>query len=176
MTATLIVVTGPPGAGKSTVARALSGRFARSSNIAGDDFFAFLDQGAIAPWTLEAHDQNGVVLAAAAAAAGRMAAGGLTVVYDGVVVPAQLDAFADATGLPSLHYVVLLPPEHTCIERVRTRLGHGFTDVEAARHMYAQFADAELDSRHLLSSAAPPDVIASTLVDRVHDRSLERRA
>jgi energy-coupling factor transporter ATP-binding protein EcfA2 len=49
--ADLIVVTGPPGAGKTTVTRALSGLFKPSALVAGDQFFAFIDQGYIAPWT-----------------------------------------------------------------------------------------------------------------------------
>jgi uridine kinase len=53
--AELIVVTGPPGAGKTTAARGLSGLFERSALVAGDDFFAFIDQGYVAPWTGEAH-------------------------------------------------------------------------------------------------------------------------
>jgi uridine kinase len=42
--ADLIVVTGPPGAGKTTVAQALSGSFESSALVAGDDFFGFIDR------------------------------------------------------------------------------------------------------------------------------------
>ncbi len=72
--AELIVVTGPPGAGKTMVARAVSGMFQPSALVAGDEFFAFIDQGYIAPWTRQAHRQNEIVVGAAAAAAGRLAA------------------------------------------------------------------------------------------------------
>jgi len=51
----LIVVTGPPGAGKSTVARVLGGGFKSSALVAGDFFFAFIDRGLIPPWRPEAH-------------------------------------------------------------------------------------------------------------------------
>lgn len=95
--ADLIVVTGPPGAGKSTTSKALSKRFARSALVAGDDFFAFIDQGSVAPWAVEAHHQNGVVVGAAPAASGGPA-GGYTVVYDGVIGPWFVDAIAIATG------------------------------------------------------------------------------
>jgi len=81
----LVVVTGPPGAGKTTVARFLSRMFEPSALVAGDDFFAFIDQGYIAPWTAEAHQQNEIVVEAAAAAAGRLTLGGYTVVYDGAM-------------------------------------------------------------------------------------------
>ena len=60
-----------------------------------------------------------IVIGAAAAAAGRLAGGGYTVIYDGVVGPSFLDAFGQATGLPRLHYAVLLPPERVCLDRGR---------------------------------------------------------
>ena len=108
--ADLIVVSGPPGAGKSTVARALSGLFDPSALVSGDQFFAFIDRGFVAPWTAAAHRQNEVVVGAAAATAGRLATGGYTVVYDGVIGPWFLDTFGAATGLDSLHYAILRPP------------------------------------------------------------------
>lgn len=110
----LIVVTGPPGAGKTTVSRILSRLFEPSARIAGDEFFGFIDQGFLAPWTAPAHRQNGIVIGAAAAAAGRLATGGYAVIYDGVIGPSFFQAFCDATGLPFLHYAILLPPERMC--------------------------------------------------------------
>jgi energy-coupling factor transporter ATP-binding protein EcfA2 len=159
----LVVVTGPPGAGKSAVARELAGAFERSALVRGDEFFAFVANGWIAPWLPEAHGQNEVVLAAAAGAAGRFARGGFTVVYDGVLVPRFLPAFTSATGLAEIAYAVLLPSEQVCLHRVATRTGHGFTDADAARHMYRQFAGADLDQRHVLRDPAgsPSDVAAA---------------
>jgi adenylate kinase family enzyme len=167
--AELIVVTGPPGAGKTTAARALSGLFERSALVAGDDFFAFVDQGYVAPWTREAHQQNDIVIGAAAAAAGRLAAGGYTVVFDGVIGPWFLEAFAAATGLGAVHYVVLLPPEPTCVERVRSRVGHGFADLDATRHMYRQFACADVATRHVLGTTDDVETVASRIFGLVQD-------
>jgi len=172
--ADLIVVTGPPGAGKTTVARALSGLFELSALVSGDQFFAFIDQGYIAPWTAAAHHQNEIVIGAAAAAAGRLATGGYTVIYDGVIGPWFLEAFGVAAGLASLHYAILLPPEELCLERIQSRTGHGFRDRGAARHMYREFATAEVDPRHLVVGTEEAAVLASRLHHLVGEGTLRR--
>lgn len=168
----LIVVTGPPGAGKTTVGRLLSKLFEPSALVVGDDFFAFIDRGYIEPWTGEAHRQNEVVVGAAAAAAGRLATGGYTVVYDGVIGPWFLEAFATATGLSRFHYVILLPTEQVCLQRIRSRVGHSFSDLDAARHMYGEFTSAEVSDRYVTASSAPAEHVASSIFDRVVNGSL----
>src|ERR671935_2314858 len=121
----LIVVTGPPGAGKSSVALALVDRFDPSVLVEGDESFRFLRRGAIEPWLREANRQNEVVTRAAATAAGSYADGGYTTVYDGVVGAWFLPTFLEATQLDRLDYVVLLPALERCLDRVRTRTDHG---------------------------------------------------
>jgi dephospho-CoA kinase len=71
--APLLVVTGPPGAGKSAVTRVLADRFEPSVVVEGDAFFAFLARGAVPPWLPESNAQNEIVAEAAASAAGRYA-------------------------------------------------------------------------------------------------------
>lgn len=153
--ASLLVVTGPPGAGKSTVARVLAERFDPSVLLEGDAFFTFLARGAIPPWLPESHKQNDVVTRAAASAAGRYTAGGYTTVYDGVVGPWFLPTFLSATGLTRIDYVVLQPSVARCLDRVATRKGHGFNDEHATRKMHQEFAQADIDRRHVLVD--PPD-------------------
>jgi hypothetical protein len=172
--ADLIVVTGPPGAGKSAVSRALSKMFDQSALVVGDEFFAFIDQGYITPWTAEAHHQNEIVVGAAAAAAGRLTAGGYTVVYDGVIGPWFLETFGAATRLTRFHYVMLLPPEGLCIDRVRSRVGHGFTDLEVTRHMYREFAQSCISDRHVITSQASAEAVASSIFELVLDGSIFR--
>jgi adenylate kinase family enzyme len=168
----LIVVTGPPGAGKSTVARVLVGRLQPSALVSGDDFFAMIERGYVAPWTTAARRQNEVVVGAAGAAAGRLVQGGYTTVFDGVIGPWFLETFRSATGLDRIRYALLLPPEELCLERVRSRLGHGFGDLDAAAHMYREFTDAEVAKRHVLSSSAPPESLATAILELVSDGSL----
>jgi predicted ABC-type ATPase len=153
----LLVVTGPPGAGKSVVGRELAERFDPSVLVEADAFFAFLARGAIAPWLPESQQQNDVVIRAAARATGEYARGGYVTIYDGVLGPWFLPTFAASTGLESLDYVILLPSADRCVERVRTRVGHAFSDEAATRKMHQEFANAVIDERHVLRD--PPEGI-----------------
>ena len=113
------------------------------------------------------------MLQAAASAAGRFAAGGYTVVYDGVVGPWFLPLFAAVTGLDGLSYVVLLPSEAESLARVAGRSGHGFTDPEATRRMHREFAAAEVDPRHVLADPdGPPSAVTKSIADRLAEGSL----
>ena len=72
----VIVLAGPPGAGKSTVAAILADRFNPSVHLHSDDFWHFIKQGRIAPYLPEAHHQNQIVLNVLATAAFGYASGG----------------------------------------------------------------------------------------------------
>jgi hypothetical protein len=171
--ADVVVVTGPPGAGKSTVADLVAERLDDAALVPGDLFFSFRRRGAIPPWLPEAHEQNLVSLRAAAAAVGVLAAGGCTVVYDGVLGPWFLPQFAAELarqGLApqaDLHYAVLLPSIDECRQRVAGRAGHGFTDDDATSRMHHEFVDAEVARRHVLvDPPGPPPDVARLVIDR----------
>lgn len=162
----LLVVTGPPGSGKSTVAKHVADRYESSVLIEGDAFFGFLRQGSIEPWEPEAHHQNTVVVTAAARAAGAFASRSMTV-YDGVVGPWFLETFLIETGLEALDYVVLMPSVERCIQRVRTRSDHGFTDENATRHMHERFVELGAAGRHVVQDPPDrPDVVAQAIEKR----------
>jgi cytidylate kinase len=161
----LIVVTGPPGAGKSSVSEHLANAFNPSALVAGDSFFAMIKQGYILPWLPESRRQNTIVIEAAAAAAGRLT-DICSVVYEGVLGPWFLPTFVRATGLSYLHYVILLPPLEVCLERVQGRVGHGFSDLAATRDLYEQFANAAIDHKYLITDSDDHPAQLAELISR----------
>ena len=150
----LLVMTGPPGAGKSAAAAVVGERLNQSVVVTGDSFFGFLANGKVEPWLPAAHEQNETVIKAAAAATARFARDGYDTIYDGVVGPWFLPAFADATGLESLDYVILMPPLDVCLARVLGRRDHGFADESAVRHVHGDFANSEIDPRHIIGTVS----------------------
>lgn len=173
----LVIVTGPPGAGKSSVAPLVADGFASSVLIQGDWFFGLWRRGAIDPWLPEAGPQTTIAAAAAAATVGSFVRADCTVVYDGFIPPLDLPGFAALAGVATtryaVHYAVLLPSEATCVARVASRAGHGFTSEEATRGMYRDFADEALTDRHRVTRAAEgPRDAASRVLDGVRAGTL----
>jgi cytidylate kinase len=163
----LLVVSGPPGAGKSTVAALIAERFESSVLVEGDAFFGFLRAGAIEPWLVESHAQNEVVTDVAAAATAAFVAGGYDTVYDGVLGPWFLPAFARRLGIDEFDYAVLLPSVDACVRRVATRVGHGFSDEAAARSMHEQFVTHRPADSHVIDDGSSnPDAIAGEIIRR----------
>ncbi|QIK71289.1 hypothetical protein G7070_02060 [Propioniciclava coleopterorum] len=111
---------------------------------------------------------------AAGAASGRLARH-CTVVFDGVLGPWFLPAFAAASGLDSLHYAVLTAPLDTCLERIATRRDHPFGDVGAATHMWREFERAEIEGRHRVDATAPAEQVAAAILAGVAAGSLRVR-
>ena len=95
----MIVLTGPPGAGKSTVARLLADALPFSVHLHSDDFWRYIRQGRIAPYLPAAHRQNQVVIDALTQAAFAYAAGGYHT--DVPSLPPGLDSRHSDTNGPS---------------------------------------------------------------------------
>jgi broad-specificity NMP kinase len=154
-TAPLLLLTGSPGCGKTTVAPLVADRHERSVSLDLDWFFAKLRSGAISPWREEAHAQNRVVLHAAAEAVAAFAAGGYVTVAEGIIYPFMLDMFvaASARNGVSLHYAVLRAPIAVVQQRVQDRTiepehAGALADAAVVEDLWSQFERLGVDARH----------------------------
>jgi len=172
MTSAVIVVSGPPGAGKSTVAAVLAERCARGVLLRGDDMWSAVRSGFVEPWLPEAAHQNTVIIDAMAAACARFADGGYTVVLDAVVGPWYLEQLLEGlrpAAVPTF-YVVLRPDEATAVERATGREDHSFTDPEPVRQMYREFTQlGALESHVIDTTTMAGDEVADLVQSGVND-------
>lgn len=121
-----LILTGPPGVGKTTVAGLLAQRAERSVHLEADRFFFFIKSGFVEPWDPASHEQNQLAMRTAAEAAARYAEAGYETIIEGIVIPRwTLDVVREtlgAAGVP-VSYAVLRAPVAHCIARVLEREG-----------------------------------------------------
>ncbi|MDR1641496.1 MAG: AAA family ATPase [Clostridiales bacterium] len=155
--AQIIIVSGAPGAGKSTIARILAkaSPFERAVHIHTDDFYHYICKGYIEPWKPESNDQNIAVSSAMVNCALGFCNGGFEAIIDGIIGPWFLKPWIDAAkDGASVHYVVIRPDLGTSIFRATTRTRKDdLTDVEVVKQMWSQFADLGLYEKNVIDTS-----------------------
>ena len=171
----VLLLTGSPGCGKTTVAPLVADRHELSACLDLDWFFAKLRRGVIEPWREQAHTQNRVVLRAAAEAVATFAEGGYFTVAEGILYPFMLDLFAEACaphGI-ALNYAVLRAPIGVVQQRVQDRKvepphAGALADAAVVDDLWTQFESHGVEDRHRVDSGARrPDEVAEEIDRRL---------
>ena len=151
----MLIVSGPPGAGKTTIARRMAETSVEPAvHLHTDNFFEAIRSGFIVPWLPESSPQNATISRAIVAAAGAYAQGGYRVFIDGVVGPWFLDIYrAEAARIGvAVDYVVLRPALEIAIVRARDRLVGPLADYPP--RIFEGFADLGALEGHVIDNSA----------------------
>lgn len=166
-TAPLIVLSGPPGSGKTTVSALLANEFATSAHVLGDHFFRYIVGGWLDPSTLEADAQNQVVTDISTRAAFGYAQAGYTTILDGIYGPWFLDRIQAITGDAPVHYVVLRADLATSIDRAVNRSTTPASEA-VVRKMHGHFDQlAQFESHVIDTTTATPAQVTVEVLARV---------
>ena len=123
------LISGVPGAGKTTVGRALCARYARAVHLPVDEIRDFVVSGyanPLLPGTAEMRSQFRIARRVAAYAANLYAAAGFAVVIDDVVNPMTLQNFEPELDVTNVRKVILAPTLETLLHRNATRTNKTF--------------------------------------------------
>jgi predicted kinase len=172
----ILILTGPPGAGKTTVAGILAERSDRAVHLESDVFFRFIRAGYIQPWKEESHEQNRIVMRVVAGAAASYATAGYLTIVDGIIIPGWfLEPLRDALQEAGhgVAYAVLRAPLSVCAERARERARDPLTEPKVIERLWRSFADiGDLEKNALDLDSRSPEEAADMLERRLADGSL----
>ena len=171
----LVILTGPPGAGKTTVGAIIASESPRSACIHSDWFWTTIVNGHIPPWDRAADAQNRTMIRAAPASAVRMANAGYTTVLDGILGPWHFEPLRDELGacMAPVHYAVLRPDGDICLVRAKGRVlestehRDALIDEDPIRQMWDQFSHLGPIDRHVIDSS---EMDAQATAMLIHDR------
>jgi adenylate kinase family enzyme len=172
----VLILTGPPGAGKTSAAGILSRRFGAGVHLESDVFFNFITAEYVEPWLPESHEQNEMVMRIVGEAAAAYAAGGYFTVIDGIVIPRLfLGTLREVIGAAGFEvaYAVLRAPLELCLERLAGREGAAVPEPAAMEGIWSQFEDLGEYERHALAvEGMDLEEVADTLARRLRDGEL----
>jgi len=156
-----LILTGPPGSGKTTVGRLVAAAYDPSVAIMSDFFWAAIVNGAIPPWETESAQQNRAMIRASLVSATRLFSAGYATVLEGIIGPWFFDLVREelSDSDATISYVVLRPSIEDCLFRATERLSDpqhaGALSEEAPiRHLYAQFENLGDLERNVIDTSS----------------------
>jgi len=166
----VLIVTGTPGSGKTTVAEEIAARLPASAHIPVDIFRKMVKGGYRSPhlWDEEVDRQCKIARRSAADTAIRLAMAGFTPILDDVVCPGWEEEWQIYFLGMQVDIVLLRPRLEVVLERNRTRTCWT-VDEQVVRDLYAMFGgDYTAKWRHIDSSGESPAETAASILARLN--------
>lgn len=167
----VLILSGAPGAGKTTAAAILAERSERAVHLESDRFYGFIRAGYVEPWKPASNKQNRAVSEIVAEAAAGYTAAGYFTIIDGIVIPGwHLEPMRDALRKAGheVAYAVLRAPLPVCIARVSEREGGSLFDAEAMDQLWKAFSGlGELEANVIEVEGMVAEEVAAVLQDRL---------
>jgi gluconate kinase len=172
----VLVLTGPPGVGKTSAAALLAARRERGVHLEADSFFRFISTGYIEPWKPGSDEQNRVVMEIVAKAATGYAEAGYATVVEGIVIPGWFfEPLRDSIRAAghAVAFAVLRAPLETCLARVQGRDGEPSIEAGPIEQLWRSFADLGDLERHVIDvDGMAPERVSDELAERLSGGSL----
>ena len=161
----VLIISGPPGAGKSTVAKEIASSSSKfAALVEGDTFWKHFSTSCTAPIGVRFK----ALVTAAIAAAMSYAMHGIDTILDFSVPPWMMDSatkMAKARGV-KLAYIILLPNKIVCASRVAARQGLAVEDYSKWAEFHDEFNAPQVERYVLpcsLSGASTSDIAAAVV-------------